>query len=459
MDRPSKGDSSKSPSAGKNKDLNRKKDPSYASRSRGKSDASNVGKPNSQSHDKNKVYVPRSVTTFPCSHYNCQGKREAQKGKKHQSAGHAVRRTILSRLFTTPSLRGVQTMALSSGSAPTPNQVGAPFSQDNIQMDKGPLKAAEDGVELYTSLYVHEYSRGFTKRENLLASHGDVYDPAKTILACYGFIVDFYEQAGVTDAMDEEHITIQMSLELARDFTLWRDPDQKKKLKLWTRLSGADDLAVGDAWKQQIGKLQNKGHAVHIAPSNKTFEKRAGFDFVWFLSEKYTIYLQGMTFWPSVLQCKQLMAFENTSTDSAFNKDGAFFGYIIYGPKAESLWLIPVKHIITALDILYQDATCKPWVGPDVNAGFANETLANLFCGPKSMYSFKAVLPAVMGRAFMPLEPVAKDVTTARTGLRVSTRGSTPSTSLAEMRKELVDEIAKAKTEAEDKKKKARGAL
>ncbi|KAJ7479146.1 hypothetical protein FB451DRAFT_1450980 [Mycena latifolia] len=273
--------------------------------------------------------------------------------------------------------------------------------------------------------------------------------PVSAILHCYALVLDFYQQAGATRAMDEEHITLQISLELARDFKFWTDPDGEQDLVLWTKLSGADDLGERDTWKKQIIKLQKEQHLVHIAPSNKSFEKFAGFDMVWFLNKKYTIYLQGMTFWPSVLQCTQLVAFEQTAKELA--QEGSFFGYIIYGPKPEQLWLIPVLHITHALDKLYADPKCPHTVGPDANNPFTDKTLASFFCGPASNYSFSAILGAAMGvPQAMPDLPEAKDITPHMP--KVPNNSNIPYTSLEKMRKQRLADMEKAKQNAADKK-------
>ncbi|KAJ7439372.1 hypothetical protein FB451DRAFT_149984 [Mycena latifolia] len=137
--------------------------------------------------------------------------------------------------------------------------------------------------------------RGVTLRTNLQKFYNQDYNPAVIIPLFYEIVEEFYEDSGALEAKSEEHITLQLSLELARDFTYHKERKLKPKEKLWTALTSAvdkNDDTPGQNWKKQIRTVQEAEYMFHVAPSNKSFEAQAGFDVVWFFNKKYTLYLQ-----------------------------------------------------------------------------------------------------------------------------------------------------------------------
>ncbi|KAJ7780006.1 hypothetical protein B0H16DRAFT_1683207 [Mycena metata] len=224
----------------------------------------------------------------------------------------------------------------------------------------------------------------------------------------YNIVHQFYADAGAEKGKDEEHITLQLSLELAKDFRRRPEYEKNGNRALWTALSGAlkDPGAPQEVWQDNIRDIQEAKYTLHIAPSNKYFEWQAGFDVVWFFSDPndhhWTYFLQAKlqsekkpanfsyngTYFLSreAWHCRltndlgfeQLMALERTDEwqkAGQTNKQHGFVGYLIYGGENE-LWLIPADQIIRTVRRFHEIKRLSPYA----NTRLQDRALKTLFC-------------------------------------------------------------------------------
>ncbi|KAJ7616089.1 hypothetical protein FB45DRAFT_935260 [Roridomyces roridus] len=283
-------------------------------------------------------------------------------------------------------------------------------------------RAIKDIMKDYPDLFKEELANSDELRvkitDEFKYEDQHAYNPKELIPLYYQIVWRFYEESNAMVAKNEEHITLQLSLELAKDYSKRRVLAwlQKPPFPLWTGLSSKGDTVethAGDRnWQKEILKIEGEsagnGHGFHVAPSNKSFESRAGFDVVW-MFDKHTYYLQAKVFGGTASEddqssqskkkpvvnftynnCLQLMALQLTKDErKADPHRHVFYGYLVYGGQKE-LWLIPLDHITHVLEHLYEKGENK--VAPNVNMGYQNRILTKLFCTPT--YLLKEVLLA-----------------------------------------------------------------